>query len=413
MDAITVEHLTKLYRIYDKPIMRLKEALHPFGRKFHSDFYALNDVSLSVKQGSCTGIIGLNGSGKSTLLQLIAGVLTPTSGRIRVSGRVSALLELGAGFNPEFTGIENIEFQCSIMGYKKREIESVIPSIIEFADIGEFIHHPVKTYSSGMYVRLAFAVAINVDPDILIVDEALAVGDIRFQAKCLEKIQSFRKDGKTLLFVSHDAASVKSLCDHAFLLDKGRLIHQGEPETVFNVYNNLITEKDSEIRRNSDLESESRRYGSQKLTIKNVALTDQYGRAAQTFISGSMVRVTISAIAQENLKEVTFGILFRDRFGHDVFGINNFLLGQKIVEVKSGENFEVTYDFPLNFGDNIYKLTVAAHTGENHVAENFDWINDAIIFRVIHASDFRFAGSNRIHPEFSLKRSCPAHATTC
>ena len=200
MTAITVDHLTKVYHLYDSPTARMKEALHPFRKKYHHDFYALNDVSFSVEQGEVLGIIGKNGCGKSTLLKILAGVLTPTSGTVTVNGNVSALLELGSGFNPEFTGLENVYFSSAIMGYSREQVEKNLDAILAFADIGEFIHQPVKTYSSGMYVRLAFAVAIQIDPEILIIDEALAVGDISFQKKCMEKIISFKEKQKTVLF---------------------------------------------------------------------------------------------------------------------------------------------------------------------------------------------------------------------
>ncbi|HMT02221.1 MAG TPA: ABC transporter ATP-binding protein, partial [Burkholderiales bacterium] len=215
---IKVENLTKIYKLYDAPIDRLKEALHWRHKKYHKDFYALNNISFEINTGECVGIIGKNGSGKSTLLKIIAKVLTPSSGAVTVNGKVSALLELGAGFNPEYTGIENIYFQGSLMGYTKEEIDKKVDAILSFADIGEFAFQPVKMYSSGMFARLAFAVAINVEPDILIVDEALSVGDMFFQAKSMAKMKSLIEDKKvTVLFVTHDISSIKAMCNKAIL----------------------------------------------------------------------------------------------------------------------------------------------------------------------------------------------------
>jgi len=404
--AIKTTNLTKVYRLYPAPIDRLKEALTPFERKYHEEFYALNDVSIEVEQGQCVGIIGLNGSGKSTLLQTIAGVLTPTTGQVEVNGKIAALLELGAGFNPDFSGIENVIFQCSIMGFHRREIDALLPKIVEFADIGTFINHPVKTYSSGMYVRLAFAVAINVDPDILIVDEALAVGDIRFQAKCMAKIREFRRAGKALLFVSHDPGAVKSLCNKAYLLDRGRVIDAGDPDSVFNYYNSLIAErelpdKDATTKHKGILRQRS---GNGKVRIEEVRLFDAQERAVETIVSGSRVRIELDADVHHDVDSPTFGILIRDRLGNDIFGSNNHLLGVETGLLKAGTRLLVTYEMPLDLGAGVYTVTVAAHAGEAHVEESFDWLNDALVFRVIHAPDSRFTGVCRLSPIFGFQQ---------
>jgi len=234
--AIKVENLTKIYRLYDKPLDRLKETFHPFKKKYHREFYALNDVSFEVKRGETVGIIGKNGAGKSTLLQIITGVLTPTSGNITVNGKISALLELGAGFNPELTGIENIYFSGTNMGYTQEEIQNKIADIIAFADIGDFINQPMKLYSSGMYMRVAFAIAINVDPDVLIIDEALAVGDIRFSQKCFRILKEFKDNGRTILFVSHDTGAIINFCNKAIWLIDGRVYQIGEPDDIVKSY---------------------------------------------------------------------------------------------------------------------------------------------------------------------------------
>ena len=235
-NAITVKDVTKVYRLYDKPIDRLKESLSLTHKSYHKDFYALNGLSFNVEKGQTVGIIGTNGSGKSTILKIITGVLTPTTGQVDVEGKISALLELGAGFNMDYTGIENIYMNGTMMGYSRKEMDEKLQDILDFADIGDFVYQPVKTYSSGMFVRLAFALNINVEPEILIVDEVLAVGDAAFQEKCQERMHHMLENGTTLLFVSHTMATVRQLCDHAIWLNKGDVVMQGEAEGVCNAY---------------------------------------------------------------------------------------------------------------------------------------------------------------------------------
>ena len=227
--AIDVRDVTKIYKLYDKPIDRLKESLNPFHKNYHRDFYALSHISFQVKKGETVGIIGTNGSGKSTILKIITGVLTPTTGTAKVDGVISALLELGAGFNMDYTGIENIYMNGTMMGFSRKEMDGKLQDILDFADIGDFVYQPVKTYSSGMFVRLAFALAINVDPEILIVDEALSVGDVFFQAKCYRRMEEIRKNGTTILMVTHDMGSIIKYCDRVVLLNKGEFVAEGAP----------------------------------------------------------------------------------------------------------------------------------------------------------------------------------------
>lgn len=238
--AIKVSHLSKVYKLYDKPIDRLKESLHPLKKRYHKEFYALNDVSFEIKKGETVGIIGKNGAGKSTLLKIITGVLTPSSGHVHVNGRIASLLELGAGFNPEYTGIENIYLQGTLMGYSKEEMDVKIDEILAFADIGDFVYQPVKSYSSGMFARLAFSVAINVDPDILIVDEVLSVGDARFQSKSIKKMESIKNNGTTILFVSHSIEQVKRFCQKAIWIDKGTVKQIGDQSKVGDMYTDSL-----------------------------------------------------------------------------------------------------------------------------------------------------------------------------
>ena len=277
--AISVKNLTKLYKLYNKPIDRLKEALSPFRRKYHRNFTALNDISFDIKKGETIGIIGKNGSGKSTLLKLLTGVVTPSSGTVITNGKISALLELGAGFNPNFTGIENVYFNGSIMGFTKEEINERIATILEFADIGEFANQPVKMYSSGMFVRLAFSLAINVDPDILIVDEALAVGDSRFQLKCFQKFEDFRKAGKTLIFVSHGMSDIVRSCKRAIWINEGVLCEDGDAKIVTEEYISWLfnNEKYKETNKNNCITSQGMQKDSLSPLPKNATISGEGG----------------------------------------------------------------------------------------------------------------------------------------
>jgi ABC-type polysaccharide/polyol phosphate transport system ATPase subunit len=244
--AIRVENLNKIYKMYRSPSERFKELLHPFKKKYHQEFQALRDINLDIKKGTTFGIIGQNGSGKSTLLQIITGIIRPTSGTVRVKGRISALLELGAGFHREFTGRENVFMQGMLMRMKREEIEKHFDEILSFADIGDFIDQPVKTYSSGMYARLAFATAINVNPDILIIDEILAVGDDTFQRRCHSKLEEFKNSGKTIIFVSHNLSEISKICNRAILLDRGNILDDGNPEDLVYAYNELSAEREKQ-----------------------------------------------------------------------------------------------------------------------------------------------------------------------
>jgi len=246
LSAIKVDNVTKVYKLYERPIDRLKETLRPGHKEYHRKFYALNNISFDVEEGQFVGIIGTNGSGKSTILKIITGVLTPTEGEVTVNGRVSALLELGAGFNMEYTGIENIYMNGTMMGYSRQEMDAKLPEILEFADIGDFVYQPCKTYSSGMFVRLAFALAINVDPEILIVDEALAVGDVFFQAKCYKKINEIRESGTTVILVTHDMGTIIKYCDKVVVLNRGKFVDEGDPGKMVDLYKKILAGQFSE-----------------------------------------------------------------------------------------------------------------------------------------------------------------------
>ena len=361
MDAVTVENGSKTYRIYAKPADRLKELLLR-GRKFHQDFWALKNVSFRVAQGSTFGIVGENGSGKSTLLQMIAGTLQPTEGRITLNGRVAALLELGTGFNPEFTGRENVILNAAIMGLTEEEISQKLPEIERFAEIGSFIDQPVKTYSSGMYVRLAFAVAVHVDPEILLVDEALSVGDVYFQQRCMRRIRQMKQDGKTILFVSHDVTAVKNLCDAAIWLEHGELKAVGEPDSVVGKYLAAMTLRrdpyaneglkcGAPLLANGNglvvrtLPNVDHRWGNRHAEIIGIQILDPRGVPCETVEHGGPIVVRVSAAFHTDVAQPIVGIMMRNRLGEDICGINTSAEGVDLPPARAGQCF--TLDFSL------------------------------------------------------------------
>ncbi len=306
--AIKVNHLTKIYKLYDKPIDRLKESLHPLKKSYHKDFYALNDVSFEIKMGETVGIIGKNGAGKSTLLKLITGVLTPTSGHLHVKGRIASLLELGAGFNPEYTGIENIYLQGTLMGYTRKEMESKINEILAFADIGDFVHQSVKMYSSGMFARLAFAVAINVDPDILIVDEALSVGDMAFQEKCILKMKSMLNNNRAILFVSHSLPSIRNFCTKAIWVKDGKVVMQNEAHIVCEAYSDYMkNSKDVPKIEKGDISTEDK--SNKTIAIQKVILSQK------EYFTDENIDITIDLHFNKETVDYAIGVLIHNDEG--------------------------------------------------------------------------------------------------
>ncbi|MFN8005708.1 MAG: ABC transporter ATP-binding protein [Terriglobia bacterium] len=403
MDAVTVERIFKNYKIYAKPADRLKELL--FRRKqYHTDFWALSDVTFKVRKGSTFGVIGENGSGKSTLLQIIAGTLQPTSGGVQLSGRVAALLELGAGFNPEFSGRENVFLNAAVMGLSTPEIEERFPEIERFAEIGDFIQKPVKTYSSGMYVRLAFAVAIHVDPEILLVDESLAVGDVYFQQRCIRKIRQMRDEGKTVLFVSHDVAAVKNLCESAVWLEHGKVRELGEPDEVVSHYLAEMTRrKDPYASQTPEpnavvpaavplgspelivrtLPNIDRRWGNGQAEILGVRLLDLRGAPCESLTHEDPLTIRISVKFLRTVAHPIVGFLLRNRLGEDIAGINSSAEG---VVLPSAEPLQIfTLDFhikvpPLHPGNYYFSVAVANGTHEEYVM--CDWIDNATLLTI-------------------------------
>jgi len=396
--AISVKHLTKIYKLYDKPIDRLKESLHPLKKQYHKDFYALNDVSFEIKKGETVGIIGKNGAGKSTLLKIITGVLTPTSGSVHVHGRIASLLELGAGFNPEYTGIENIYFQGSLMGYTREEMEAKIDDILSFADIGDFVHQSVKMYSSGMFARLAFAVAINVDPDVLIVDEALSVGDMRFQSKCIRKMEEIGEKGTTILFVTHDTQSVNKFCSKAIWIDSGRIYQQGEPAELLQNYMSYMSYGLETVRREDVLKSLAvadseitliatkhlDSFGEKNALIEQIAFLDEQGRSISALMQNSEVTFICEFSTSIELKDVAIGVLFKDSLNNEILTFNSYMYKQALQSVSAGSRIKTSIKFKVpKLHPREYTVTVALSEGSqiNHIQQH--WIHEAATISIV------------------------------
>lgn len=353
-------------------------------KRFKS-FEALSHISFEVPKGECLGIVGFNGAGKSTLLQIIAKTLQASEGRVLSQGRIVAMLDLGAGFNPEYTGLENLYMSAAIYGVPQHVIDEKLEEIEAFAEIGNFIKKPVKTYSSGMKVRLAFSMFTQIDPDIMIIDEALAVGDAYFSHKCTQLIKKYRQAGKTFLFVSHSPTMVTSLCDRAILLDRGSMIRDGSPANILDYYAAMATqrEREAEIRQ---IEKESgrtvTRSGNGKAQIIRFELTDQNDQPRRNFKSGDKIGISCVIEASETVEEPTVGFMIRDRFGNDIFGTNTLNLKQSTGSLKAGEQVEVNFQSQLFLGAGEYSITLAAHKGADHLEDSYDWFDKLIAFQV-------------------------------
>jgi ABC-type polysaccharide/polyol phosphate transport system ATPase subunit len=413
--AIQVEKLSKIYKLYDKPVDRLKESLHPFGRKFHHEFHAVKDLSFSINKGETLGIVGKNGSGKSTLLKMITGVLNPTAGKINVNGKISALLELGAGFNVEYTGLENIYMNGTIMGFTKEEMDQKLEEILSFADIGDFIHQPVKIYSSGMFVRLAFAVAINVDPEILIIDEALSVGDMRFQQKCFRKIDEF-KGSKTILFVSHDLSVINKYCNRALWINEGELLADGTPKEISKKYQaymqgSRLNKSDESI--GSKLETLNPQIISNKINeqiddinVKLDVLGDDMARIigislldAQTNQKTSIVeprqivKLCIKIRANAMVQKPIIGFVLKDRLGNSIVESNSYILEESIETMVSGKDYSYCFQFEVPFiNQGQYTISPAIASGSQEVHTQHSWVHDALVIQVLPINKYQLNG---------------------
>ncbi len=399
---ISVNRISKTFKLYSTPAHRLKEIL--FRRTYHNEFQALHNISFTVAQRETLGIIGANGSGKSTLLKLLTGVLMPDSGHLHIGGKITGLLELGTGFNTEFTGKQNIFLNGTYLGLSRHEIGERLDQIIDFAELKSFILDPIKTYSSGMIMRLAFSIAIHADPQAFVIDEALSVGDAYFQQKCMRKIREFKNSGGSIVFVSHDMNAVKVLCDKAILLENGTVVEQGSPETVVNTYNFLVTRRSNQKQLTGLDNGTTGAYGNKKVTIDAVRLIDEYNEQVNIIMAGRPLNIEVDITAHATVPDITLGILFRDRFGQDIYGTNS-LEQQFPIQLAKGKSCCLRYNFnELNMGYGKYSLTLAVHTDKEHTHECFEWIDKCSAFEVIAGTDSSFIGLCRLRPELSLQR---------
>lgn len=394
MGSIIVTQLGKAYKQYPSRWSRLAEWLIPFSKERHTMKWVLKDLNFSVNPGEAVGIVGINGAGKSTLLKMITGTTQATTGSVSVNGRIAALLELGMGFHPDFTGRQNAIMAGQLLGYSIEELDRLMPEIESFAEIGDYIDQPVRVYSSGMQMRLAFSVATAHRPDILIVDEALSVGDTYFQHKSFDRIREFNKQGTTLLIVSHDKGAVQGICDRAILLDAGRLAMEGEPETVMDYYNAMLAEKGNKSVRQETLPDGKVQTtsGSGEATIIEAVLVNEQGEMIEIVDVGQSVRIKVKVSINKDISEIVLGYMIKDRLGQPIFGTNTHHLQQPSKNLKSGEKIEFDLSFSANLGEGSYSVAVALHTADTHVANNFEWRDRAIVFNVININKDRFVG---------------------
>ena len=440
--AIKAEHLTKIYRIYERDIDRLKEAFHPFHKRYSRDFYALNDISFEIGRGENVGLVGKNGAGKSTLLKIITGVVTPSSGKLEVNGRIASLLELGAGFNPEMTGIENIYMNGLLVGHSHSVMDKKIDDIIAFADIGDFIRQPVKTYSSGMFARLAFAVNAFVEPDILIVDEALSVGDAFFQSKCMDKMRSLIKGGVTVIFVSHDTFAIKNLCERAFLMKAGKILMDAPARDVVETYRNMLLESRGELtleqsQRQSELlenlrggqktfaeekisaESLERgkeifmknatyqRIGDRRAVFENVQLLNLDGEIISEVIFGQAVILRMVVRFQKDVECLGMGYHIRNATGIDlIYTDSRFNDTKAIFDARAGEVYVIDWKFRVELRQEMYDIACVISTPLDETlssAEMCDFVPCAVQFNVVSPSPYLSLPGGYVHWHNDLK----------
>jgi lipopolysaccharide transport system ATP-binding protein len=405
MGTISVRNLGKAYKRYPNRWSRLIEWMTPFGKPRHHLNWVLQNVNFDIKAGEAIGIIGTNGAGKSTLLKMISGTSHPNSGEIQITGRVAALLELGMGFHPDFTGRQNVFMAGQLLGYGVDEIARLMSKIEAFAEIGEYIDQPVRFYSSGMQMRLAFSVATAHRPDILIVDEALSVGDAYFQHKCFDRIREFREQGTTLLIVSHDKMAIQSICDRAILLNGGGVALEGKPEVVMDYYNALIADKENQTVRQEALESGKVQTisGTGECKIESIALLAN-NQATDMVQVGQAVSLKVVVACKQDVSSLVFGYMIKDRVGQSVFGTNTHHLGKEILNLKAGDQLELILNFTANLGPGTYSLAVALHAHDSHLSKNYEWRDHAFVFSVINSSQDHFLGVNWLPPELEIRR---------
>jgi len=421
--AIKVNNLTKIYHLYKNPQDRLKEALNPFKKSYHHDFYAMDDVNFEIKKGETVGILGKNGAGKSTLLKMITGVLTPTTGSVKTQGTIASLLELGAGFNPEMTGMENIFLNGTLMGFTKEQIEKKVDDILAFADIGEFIYQPVKMYSSGMFARLAFSVSINADPDILIIDEALSVGDMAFQMKCYKKFQDFQEAGKTILFVTHGLDTVIRYCTTGIVIDNGKLIFEDTSKLAVDAFKKVlsgdfyddtvihteeeIVEKtfiqDKPLKEYFDQHQALDSYGNNKANIIDYGILDKNGKPSSILDYNSHFNIKMKVKFHETLEDTIFAFTIKDEKGLEITGTNTLMKDIDTSTIYSEEIITISFAQKANLQLGKYALSLGCVSLNNNGIEVYNRLYDCILFEIIGSE--RMVGFYDLESEITIQKN--------
>lgn len=395
MGTITVSNLGKAYKQYPTRWSRMLEWFDPSKKPHHTHKWVLQGINFTVQPGEAVGIIGMNGAGKSTLLKIITGTTQPTTGSVHMTGLVAALLELGMGFHPDFTGRQNAYMAGQLLGYSVEEISRLMPEIEAFAEIGDYIDQPVRVYSSGMQMRLAFSVATAQRPDVLIVDEALSVGDSYFVHKCFSRIKGFRESGTTLLLVSHDKSSIQSICDRAILLSAGRVAIEGEPEAVMDYYNAMLADHQNQVVKQVVLDDGKIQTvsGTGEVSIESVELLNDKLESVEVVNIGDTLNIRVNYTTQQDIPTVTVGFMIKDRLGQSVFGTNTHHLKRHRENCPAGQKYQCTFTLPVNIGIGSYSVAVALHSGDTHVLKNYEWRDLAAVFNVVNLNKPQSVGS--------------------
>jgi lipopolysaccharide transport system ATP-binding protein len=404
MGSIIVQNLGKAYKQYPTRWSRLFEWIIPLNKPRHALKWVLQDINFTVQAGEAIGIIGINGAGKSTLLKMITGTTQPTTGKVTLSGRVAALLELGMGFHPDFTGRQNVFMSGQLLGYSVKDLTRLMPEIETFAEIGEYIDQPIRVYSSGMQMRLAFSVATAIRPDILIVDEALSVGDAYFQHKSIERIRNYRKQGTTLLIVSHDKVAIQTMCDRAILLDSGRIAKEGDPEEIMDFYNALLADRKNENIQQQETDDTriQTTSGTGEAVVKDIKLFNKNNKIIDVVDVGEKVRLSIDVDVKEDIPELVLGYMIKDRLGQSIYGTNTHYLKNHLHHLKKGKKIHYDFDFNINLGTGSYSIAVALHTSATHLQKNYEWRNLALVFNVVNLNKPTFVGITWLPPKIEI-----------
>lgn len=404
MSLLTVQNVGKAFRAYSSEWHRFANW---FGMSIKpaDEVWVLRHIRFDIRVGEAIGLIGQNGAGKSTLLKMITGTMRPTEGQVHVNGRIAAILELGMGFNPELSGRENVRYAAGLMGFNAEQIEEAMADIESFAEVGSYFDEPVRTYSSGMQMRVAFAVATAWRPEILIVDEALSVGDSYFQHKSFDRIRQFREQGTSLIIVSHDRSAIQALCDRALLLEQGAIIKDGPPEEVFDFYNALIAEKENSTVAVAKLETGKTQTtsGTGEATVEEITLYDSKGEPAEYIGVGDLVTLNIRVKVHHAIGSLVLGYGIKDRLGQVMYGTNTWHTEQVLNNLRAGDEFLFSLAFPANFGVGSYSIQTALTDRDTHLTANYEWRDLAFVFNVINIDKPHFAGCSWNEPKITIE----------